>query len=89
MRLGAVGERKPHQVVFVWWWQVRDATLDLAYIDSRLDYDRASEDLAAWWPKICVRHLLLRAAPDATLVVTSDHPASWLFCVFSRPPRPC
>ena len=104
MRLGAVGERKPHQVVFVWWWQVRDATLDLAYIDSRLDYDRASEDLAARWPKIClggvlaghdfdegavaraVRHFLLRAAPDATLVVTSDHPASWLFF---RPPRPC
>ena len=37
-----------------------------------------------------VRHFLLRAAPDAhadaTLVVTSDHPASWLFF---RPPRPC
>jgi len=25
-------------------------------------------------------------APDATLVVTSDHPASWLLF---RPPRPC
>ena len=33
-----------------------------------------------------VRHFLLRAAPDATLVVTSDHPASWLFF---RRPRPC
>ena len=83
---------------------MRDASLDLAYIDARHDYDGVSEDLAAWWPKICpggllaghdfdegavaraVRHFLLRAAPDATLVVTSDHPASWLFF---RPPRPC
>ena len=72
-------------------------SLYLAYIDSM------SEDLAAWWPKVCpggllapattltrapspaptVRHFflsfLLRAAPDATLIVTSDHPATWLF----------
>ena len=91
-------------VVSFAWWQVREASLDLAYIDARHDYDGVSEDLAAWWPKICpggllaghdfdegavaraVRHFLLRAAPDATLVVTSDHPASWLFF---RPPRPC
>ena len=78
--------------------------LDLARIAARHDHDGVSEDLAAWWPKICpggllaghdfdegavaraVRHFLLRAAPDATLVVTSDGPASWLFF---RPPRPC
>jgi len=81
-----------------------DASLDLAHIDARHEYDGVSEDLAAWWPKICpggllashdfdegavaraVRDFLLGAAPDATLVVTSDHPASWLFF---RPPSPC
>ena len=81
--------------------------LDISHTSTRASttiYDGVSEDLAAWWPRICpggllaghdvdegavaraVRHLLLRAAPDATLVVTSDHPASWLFF---RPPRPC
>ena len=37
-------------------------------------------------PAPCATSFLLRAAPDATLIVTSDHPASWLFF---RPPRSC
>ena len=83
---------------------LRETPRSISPKSTRHDYEGVSEDLAAWWPKICpggllaghdfdegavaraVRHFLLRAAPDATLVVTSDHPASWLFF---RPPRPC
>ena len=33
--------------------KVAHTSLDFAYIDARHDYEGPSEDLRAWWPKLC------------------------------------
>jgi len=33
--------------------KVAHTSLDFAYIDARHDYEGLSEDLRAWWPKLC------------------------------------
>mmetsp|Transcript_121946 Transcript_121946/g.339949 ORF Transcript_121946/g.339949 Transcript_121946/m.339949 type:complete len:209 (+) Transcript_121946:1-627(+) len=46
---------------------VQDASLDLAFLDARHDYDAVADDIGAWWPKV---------RPGGVL---AGHDFSWMF----------
>ena len=82
---------------------IPNSTLQLAYIDARHDRAGVTEDLRAWWPKVCpggfmaghdfersvavaVGSFLQTMPHNLTLIVTSEHPASWFV---AKPPSRC